>query len=185
MDFTKSGAYIMVKNLKYFSLAFLLFFSLSVQADFLIGVSTNSWQEKIPVVVANVEDQAMTTFAGYGPNLGFDFLLTNRIRYAMLISYLVGRADLHKMENAVTPRRNFYSSWFSNKIHWRVTKTFSFGGNFILNYRQIDELDAAISTGGFLDFDFDLFNEVRLTQSLGTMSDSRQLAYSLSLIRKF
>lgn len=185
MDFAESGAYIMVKKFKYLSTAVFIFYSFSLKADFLIGVSTNSWQEKIPVVVANVEDQAMTTFAGYGPNLGFDFLLTKRIRYAMLISYLVGRADLHKMENAVTPRRNFYSSWFSNKAQWRVTKSFSFGGNFILNYRQIDELDAAISTGGFIDFDFDIFNEVRLTQSLGTMSDSKQLAYSLSLIRKF
>lgn len=182
MAFTKSGAYIMVKIILFF-----LFYAVTSvsQAAFLAGLSTNSWQEKIPVVVQSVEQEAMTSFSSYGLNLGVDFLFSTRIRYGIMLSYLSGKADLHKLDNAVSPRRNFYSSWLTNKIHWRVTKTFSFGPSLVLNYRKIDDLDAAFSAGGFLDFDFDLFDQVRLTQSLGTMSDSKQLAYALTLVRRF
>lgn len=155
-------------------------------AALLVGVSTNSWQEKIPVVIQSVEQDAMTSFSSYGLNLGADFLLSTRVRYGIMLSYLSGKADLHKLDNnAATPRRNFYSSWLTNKVHWRVTKTFSFGPSVVLNYRKIDDLSAAFSAGGFLDFDFDLFDQVRLIQSLGTMSDSKQLAYSLTLARRF
>lgn len=154
-------------------------------AAFLAGISSNSWQEKIPVVVQSVEQEAMTSFSSYGLNLGVDFLFSTRVRYGIMLSYLSGKADLHKLDNAVSPRRNFYSSWLTNKIHWRVTKTFSFGPSMVVNYRKIDSLDAAVSAGGFLDFDFDLFDQVRLTQSLGTMSDSKQFAYALTLVRRF
>lgn len=170
---------------KFVSLIFVLSFSTASQAAFLAGISTNSWQEKIPVLVQSVEREAMTSFSSYGLNLGVDFLFSTRIRYGLMVSYLSGKADLHKLDNAVSPRRNFYSSWVTNKIHWRLTKTFSVGPSMVLNYRKIDDLDSAFSAGGFLDFDFDLFNQVRLTQSLGTMSDSKQFAYSLTLVRRF
>lgn len=163
---------------------FLLASSIS-EAAFLVGVSTNSWQEKIPVVVQSVETQAMTSFSSYGLNLGTDFLFAKRIRYGVMFSYLNGEADLHKLDNAVSPRRRFNSMWLTNKLHWRMTRTFSLGPSVVVNQRKIDGLDAAISAGGFLDFDYDLFEQVRLTQSLGTMSDSKQLAYSFTLVRRF
>jgi hypothetical protein len=66
-----------------------------------------------------------------------------------------------------------------------MTKSFSLGPSVVLNYRKIDGLDMALSSGAFLDFDYDLTDVVRLTQSLGTMSDSQQLAYSFTLNRRF
>lgn len=157
----------------------------SAQAAFLAGVTTSSWQEKIPVVVQGNQAEAMTSFSSYGVNLAMDFLFSTRVRYGLGVSYFSGIADLHKLDNAVSPRRNFSSAWLTNKLHWRVTKTFSFGPSFVVNYRKIDGLDAATSAGGFLDFDYDLFEQVRLTQSLGTMSDSKQLAYAFALVRRF
>lgn len=155
------------------------------EAALLAGISTNSWQEKIPVVVQSVQTDAMTSFSSYGLNVGADFLFSPRVRYGVMLSYLSGKADLQKLDNAVSPRRNFYSSWLTNKLHWRLTKTFSLGPSVVVNYRKIDGLDSATSAGGFLDFDYDIFDQVRLTQSLGTMSDSKQLAYAFTLVRRF
>ena len=163
----------------------LVTFSQVSHANFLAGISTNSWQEKIPVIVSSIPNDVMTSFSSYGVNIGVDTLFQTRIRYALMVSYLSGKADLHKLDNAISPRRNFNSTWVTNKLHWRITKSFSFGPSVVFNYRKIDGLDAALSSGAFLDFDFDLFEQVRLTQSLGTMSDSKQLAYALTLIRKF
>ena len=168
---------------KIFVLVF-LFMSHS-NAGFLAGISTNSWQEKIPIIVASVPSDNMASFSSYGMNVGFDYLYQQRVRYALMLSYLSGNADIHKVLNAVNPRRNFTASWVTNKLHWRLTKSFSLGPSVVFNYRKIDGLEAALSSGGFLDFDYDLFDQVRLTQSLGTMSDSKQLAYSLTLVRKF
>ncbi len=169
---------------KYLFLIFILG-SQVCRASYLVGLSTNSWQEKIPVIVSKLVSDQLTSFSSYGLNLGLDYLYTPRIRYALVLSYLSGNADIHKLDNAVSPRRNFTSYWLTNKLHWRQTKSFSLGPSLVINYRKIDGLEAATSVGGFLDFDYDLFEEVRLTQSLGTMSDSKQLAYSIMLIRKF
>lgn len=182
MELAESGAYLMVK---FFLFLFIFVTTSMAQAAFLAGISANSWQEKIPVVVQGSQVDAMTSFSSYGLSLGVDFLFSTRVRYGLIFSYLSGDADLHKLDNAVSPRRRFSSMWLTNKLHWRVTKTFSFGPSLVVNQRKIDKLDSALSVGGFLDFDYDIFNEVRLTQSLGTMSDSKQLAYSFSLSRRF
>lgn len=155
------------------------------KAAFLLGVSTSSWQEKIPVIVSSVESEQLTSFSSYGANVGYDYLFNPRVRFALMLSYQNGNADIHKLGNAISPRRNFTSEWLTTKLHWRTTKTFSLGPSVVVNYRKIDQLDAASSVGGFLDFDYDLFEQIRLTQSLGTMSDSKQLAYSIMLLRKF
>ncbi len=163
---------------------FILMASVS-RASFLAGVSRNSWQEKIPIVVSSVQSDNMASFSSYGVNVGFDYLFQTRLRYALLLSYLSGDADIHKVQAAVNPRRHFTSQWLTNKLHWRVTKTFSYGPSVVFNFRKLEGLEAALSSGVFLDFDYDLFDQVRLTQSLGTMSDSKQLAYAFTLIRKF
>ena len=182
MEFTEPGACLMVKNIFVLLMSLISF---SAYAGFIAGVSTNSWQEKVPVLVSKVQTDQLTSFSSIGVNIGYDYLYSSRVRYAITASYLPGRADIHKLDNADSPRRNFNSAWLTNKLHWRTTKTFSYGPSLVLNYRKLDGLDAAMSAGGFLDLDFDLTDEVRLTQSLGTMSDSRQLAYSFTLVRKF
>ncbi len=173
---------------KYLVISFLFLTSIA-KAGFLVGLSTNTWQEKLPIVVpttsGNVESNALTSFSSFGLGLGYDYLFTNRIRYALAGSYMSGKADIHKVDKAISPRRNFNSTWLTNKVHWRVTKSFSLGPSVVVNFRKIDDLDLATSTGVFLDMDYDLTDDFRLTQSLGTMSDSQQLAYSFILNRKF
>jgi hypothetical protein len=156
---------------KHLALCILLTSSVA-RAAFLVGFSTNTWQEKIPIVVASVPGDSLTSFSSFGASLGFDYLYDARIRYALVASYLLGNVDIHKLDNAVSPRRNFMAYWVTNKLHWRMTKSFSLGPSVVLNYRKIDGLDMALSSGAFLDFDYDLTDVVRLTQSLGTMSDS-------------
>ena len=166
-----------VKTKLIFLVLFIFIFKLNVNAGILLGVSKNSWQEKIPIIVANVEEDKMTTFTGLGLHLGYDYTMTQRTRYNITASYVGGFADIHKLAGATAPRKNFYALWLQNKVMWRSTKTFAVGPNFVVNNRKLDELSAAISAGLFFDFDYDLFKEMRLTQSVGTMSDSSQLAY--------
>lgn len=67
----------------------------------------------------------------------------------------------------------------------RSTKTFAIGPNLVINNRTLENSSATTSFGLFLDFDFDIFQNTQLTQSFGSMSDSKQLAYSFSLNRLF
>lgn len=167
---------------------FCLFSILSIntaRAEFLAGVSTTSWQELIPIVVQNVQSDALSSFSSLGFSLGYQYNYSRRIRTVSSVAYLFGSADVHKQTNAIAPRRNFTSYWISNKAIWRSTKYFTYGPNFVINYRTLDAAAAVLSYGLFLDIDYDLFEEVRLTQSLGTMSDSKQMAYSISLNRVF
>ncbi len=180
----------MVVNCSYKLIYFLLigwgFFNGRIaQADFLIGASTHSWQEKIPVIIGNQSDVILSSFSSVGIGLGYETLFQKRIRYGVMLNYVKGETDLHKIENANGPRRPFKAILLNNKIHWRFSKTFSFGPSVLYSSNQISE-DAPVSTiGGYLEFDFDVFDNVRLTQALGSMSDSGQLAYSLTLSRIF
>ncbi len=164
----------------------ILFFFVSLaHAEFVAGVSSSSWQELVPVVVSNVESNALTSFTGLGASMGFQLNFAERIRNITSLSIYSGTADVHKQTNAVAPRRNFVSYWLSDKVIWRSTRSFTFGPNFVLNNRKIDNLGSVTSLGLFLDIDYEIFQEVRLTQSLGTMSDSKQLAYSIGINRIF
>lgn len=164
---------------------FLIFFINTARAEIVVGVSSSSWQELIPVIISNVESNALTSFTGMGALAGYQFSYAERIRNLTAVSIYSGTADVHKQTNAVAPRRNFISYWLSNKIIWRSTRSFTFGPNFVINNRKIDNLGAVTSLGVFLDIDYEIFQEVRLTQSLGTMSDSKQLAYSIAINRIF
>jgi hypothetical protein len=160
-------------------------FSSAARAEYIVGVSTNSWQELLPVVVQNVQSDALSTFSSLGVSLGYQFHFSDRFLALSSLALMSGSVDVHKQTNAIAPRRNFTSLWFSNKLMWRSTKTFSYGPNIVANYRKLEGASSVLSFGAFLDMDFDIFEEVRLTQSLGTMSDSKQIAYSISLNRVF
>lgn len=165
------------------------FFSLiainSARAEFVVGVSSSTWQELIPIVVSNVQSNALTSFTGLGASAGYQMNFAQRIRNITSLAIHSGTADVHKQTNAVAPRRNFISYWVANKVIWRSTRSFTFGPNLVLNSRKIDNLGNVTSLGLFLDIDYEIFQEVRLTQSLGTMSDSKQLAYSIGINRIF
>lgn len=182
MGSTKSGVHRMVKILVS---SFFVIFLNTARAEIIAGISTNSWQEVLPIQIANVQSDALSSFTGLGVSLGYQYNYAERIRYVTSLALVAGSTDVHKQSNAIAPRRNFNSIWFSNKVVWRSTRSFTFGPNFVLNYRKIDDLQGIMSFGLFLDIDYELFQEIRLTQSLGTMSDSKQLAYSISLNRIF
>lgn len=175
----------MVKSFFQSQIAFFIFSSVFycefVKADFLIGLSTNSWQEKIPIVASGVEQNQMTTLSGLGVQAEYDHLVTQRIRYGLGASFISGSADIHQLKTTQLKglRRNFKAYWLSNKLLWRMTKSFAFGPNVILNQRQLEGLSAAMSAGLLMDFEYVLSENFRLTQSLGTMSDSSQLAYAI------
>ena len=175
----------MVKSFFQLRIVFLVlgafFYCELVKADFLIGLSTNSWQEKIPIVAGGVEQNQMTTLSGVGIQAQFDYLFTQRIRYGLGASFISGSADIHQLKTTQLTglRRNFKAYWLSNKLLWRVTKSFAFGPNVILNQRQLEGLTAAMSAGLLMDFEYALSESFRLTQSLGTMSDSGQLGYTI------
>jgi len=185
LESSKSGAYFMVKSFFQSQIAFFIFSSVFycefVKADFLIGLSTNSWQEKIPIVASGVEQNQMTTLSGLGVQAEYDHLVTQRIRYGLGASFISGSADIHQLKTTQLKglRRNFKAYWLSNKLLWRMTKSFAFGPNVILNQRQLEGLSAAMSAGLLMDFEYALSENFRLTQSLGTMSDSSQLAYAI------
>ena len=182
MEPSRSGVCSMVK----LAVSLLTMFAMSqANAEFVVGVSSNSWQELVPIIVSNVESNALTSFTGLGASGGYQMNLSERMRNLTSVAMLSGTADVHKKSNAVAPRRNFSSIWLSNKIIWRSTRTFTYGPNFVLNNRKIDNLGAVTSLGLFLDIDYEIFQEVRLTQSLGTMSDSKSLAYSIGINRIF
>lgn len=182
MESSRSGVCSMVKLIGSLLSVFVIS---QARAEFVVGVSSNSWQELVPIIVSNVESTALTSFTGLGATGGYQMNLSDRLRNLTAVSMLSGTADVHKQSNAVAPRRNFTSIWLSDKIIWRSTRTFTFGPNFVLNNRKIDNLGAVTSLGLFLDIDYEIFQEVRLTQSLGTMSDSKSLAYSIAINRIF
>lgn len=166
-------------------ICFLVYYTDVAQAKYIVGVSTNSWQESVPVVVLNVESKALSSFTSLGVSLGYQYNYSNKARIVSVITYLTGSADVHKQTNIIAPRKNFNSYWVSNKLIWLWAKTFTLGPNFVINYRKLEASQAVLNYGLFIDMDYDLFKEVRLTQSLGTISDSKQIAYSISLNRIF
>ena len=182
MESFKSGFCRMVKLIV--SLFFIFFINIA-RAEFLLGVSTNSWQELVPVIIQNVQSDALTSFTGLGVSTGYQYKYTDRMYIIASVSFLSGTVDVHKQSNAIAPRRNFTSYWISNKLIWRSTKSFTYGPNLVINYRKLDELQPVLSYGVFIDLNYEIFQEIRLTQSLGTISDSKQIAYSISLNRVF
>ena len=164
---------------------FILFFSITAKAQFMVGASVGSWQEKLPITISAVPSVAPTTFTGTAIGIDYELLISERYQYQVGLSYYFGRADLQKLNNVVVPRRKFTSLWLLNSVCWRMTKTFSFGPQIVLNQTTVELLDPTLSTSFFLTVNYDIFDDVRFIQSFGSISDSGQLAYSIGLTRSF
>lgn len=168
---------------KLFFFAFL--FAFAAKAEVTAGVGIFSWQEKVPVSLNSVRFDTNATFSSLGPSVGYESLLTQRYRFGVTFSYHSGVVDILKLDGAVSPRRNYKSYWLAGKMLYRWTKTFAFGPNVLYSQKQIQDLPDSTSYGLFMNFEYDLFSEVKLIQSLGSVGDSGSLAYSFNLVRSF
>jgi hypothetical protein len=167
------------------SLILLFLFSISAKADVTAGLGLFSWQEKVPVVLNSNKFDTNATFSSLGPSLGYEGLWTQRYRFGATFSFHSGVVDVLKVEGAVAPRRNFRSYWLAGKLLYRFTKSFAVGPNVVYNQKQIQYLPDSTSIGLFANFEYDLFSDLKLIQSLGTMGDSGSLAYSFNLVHTF
>lgn len=149
------------------------------------GLGLFSWQEKVPVSLNSVKFDTNATFSSLGPSIGYENLFTQRYRYGVGFAYHSGVVDILKLEGAVAPRRNFKSYWIDGKVLYRVTKTFALGPVLLFSQKQIQDLPDSTSYGVFMNFEYDLFSEVKLIQALGSVGDSGSLAYSFNLVRTF
>lgn len=159
--------------------------SSSVFAGLSVSIGTATWQEKIPVIYAGTEVRTKTSFTGFMFGLGINVNITDRWIWDMNGSMVAGLADIQKLDNAVVPRRNVNSIWFANRFVKTVSERVAIGPNILVNFRKIDGLNGATSTGGFLDFDYRIFEKSVMTQSIGTISDSKELAYSIKFTKYF
>ena len=184
MESCQSGAFLMVKNRAIILLSGLIFSS-SAFAALSVSIGTATWQEKIPVIYSGSEIRAKTSFTGLLFGLGINVNITDRWVWDMNGSMVAGLADIQKLGNAVVPRRNVNSIWFANRFVRIVSERVAIGPNILVNFRKIDGLNGALSTGGFLDFDYRIFEKSVMTQSLGTISDSKELAYSIKFTKYF
>ncbi|MBC7466775.1 MAG: hypothetical protein H7256_12350 [Bdellovibrio sp.] len=168
------------------SLFFILLFSfITARAEITAGVGLFSWQEKVPVSLNGTKFDTNATFSSLGPSVGYETLLTQRYRVGAAFSYHSGVVDILKLDGAVSPRRNYKSYWYSGKLLYRITKTFALGPNVIFSQKSIQDLPDSTSYGAFMNFEYDLFSEVKLIQALGSLGDSGSLAYSFILVRSF
>jgi hypothetical protein len=156
-----------------------------VLAALSVSIGTATWQEKIPVIYSGTEIRTKTSFTGLMFGLGISVNITNRWIWDMNGSVVAGLADIQKLDNAVVPRRNVNSIWFANRFVRTIGERVALGPNILVNYRKIDGLDGAISSGGFLDLDYRIFERSVMTQSIGTISDSKELAYSIKFTKYF
>ena len=172
------------RNLVFIFIAFS--FSCCVQAArYGVSLGTATWQEKIPVVFNGLESKQSTSFTGTG--FGFSRLdeLTKGWYWDTNLSSIIGLADVQQVSGAVAPRRNATSFWMGNRFVKRLGEKVGIGPNILVNMRKIDGLNMAISSGLFVDIDFVILEKSILTQSLGTISDSKQLAYFIRFSRYF
>jgi hypothetical protein len=179
----------MMNNMKKISLLILLLLLVGVQsnaqAQFMVGASVGSWQEKIPVTIASALSEAPTTFTASSIGVQYEMLFSKRYQYQVGLNYYMGRADLQKLENVVVPRRKMTSIWLANSLAWRMTKTFSFGPQIVINQTTVDLLDPSTSLSLFMAVNYDIFDDTRFVQTFGTVGNSGQLAYTVGLTRSF
>lgn len=174
----------MVKNLCLTVLA-VTFFSLKSYSAITVSLGTATWQEKIPVIYQGAEVRAKTSFTGLMFGLGFMVKLADRWRWDLNANVIAGLADIQKLDGVVTPRRNVNSIWLPNRVLYVTSDRVAIGPNILTNFRKIDGLNGAVSTGLFLDLDYRILDRSILTQSIGTISDSKELAYSIKYTKVF
>lgn len=164
----------------------LLFCSLHAHAQFNMSLNRNLWQENVPVAYNDVKTDQLTTFSSWSLGLGYIFKITKRYLYVPSVEMHSGDADVHKVnETLVSPRKKFTAFWFNNPIIYRVTKTFNVGLSSTINYRSGDGLGKVITAGLVLVMEYELFDDVHLSQDIGTFGNSNQLSYSLGISRSF
>jgi hypothetical protein len=184
METTNSGAYFMVNILCIFIILFGGFIK-AYSADSFAGLAASSWQENVLIDNQGQLANQLGTFNSVSLETGINFLFNKRYYYDLSVAYNSGKVDIHLLPAAVSPRKSFKAIWLNNKFSHRVSQTFSTGAAFVINSRQIEGLDQNLNVGLFITFDFDLYEEVRLSQTIGTMGDSKQTAYSLGIKRLF
>lgn len=184
MELSHTGAFLMVKYI-FFTFFVLMIFSLNSQARITISVGTATWQEKIPVIYNGTEIRAKTSFTGLMFGLGLMVKISDKWRWDLNANMIAGLADIQKLDGAVVPRRNVNSVWLPNRILYSVSDRVAWGPNILTNFRKIDGLNGAVSTGAFVDIDYRILDRSILTHSLGTISDSKELAYSIKYTKVF
>lgn len=183
MECRNTGAFLMVKNI--LVILALSIFVLKSHAAVTLSVGTATWQEKIPVIYLGNEVRAKTSFTGLMFGIGYMTKMSDRWRWDLNANVIAGLADIQKMDGVVTPRRNVNSVWLPNRFLYVTGDRVAWGPNILTNFRKIDGLNGAISTGLFVDMDYRILDRSILTQSLGTVSDSNELAYSIKYTKVF
>lgn len=174
-------------------LLFVLFFLSShvVHAGFTMGIHNNSWQEPLPISYVDtntslvVNEDRLGTFSTVSVGLGYEDLITKRWRYGFDLQAHYGTVDLHKLESFGSPRNYTQTFSLGGKINYRVSKTFSFGPLLSAHYNTIKNIGSGFGFNALLNMDFDIFEETRLVQTLGTTQGSKTLTYSIGLNRIF
>ncbi len=187
MELSLTGAFLMVKNILFGFVALMIFSlsSLKSEAGITVSVGTATWQEKIPVIYSGSEVRAKTSFTGLMFGIGLMVQITQRWSWDLNANMIAGLADIQKLDGAVVPRRNVNSIWLPNRILYSVSDRIAWGPNILTNFRKIDGLNGAVSTGAFIDFDYRILEKSVLTHSIGTISDSKELAYSVKYTKRF
>lgn len=171
-------------------LFFILFCSQSF-AGFYAGMQNNSWQDVIPVKFKdsltgnNITTYALTTFSTLSAGGGWEGQFGLRWRYSGEVYVHTGTADIHKLIGTISPRKSTMSEWFSTKINYRQTKTFNYGPMLVVNTIQVPDVGSATSLGLMLNLEFEMYENLRLIQTFGTMNDSGTIAYSIGVQKYF
>lgn len=158
----------------------LLISSFAYSAQLVTGLGIYSWQEKVDTQSISTQPNANASFNSFGPSIGFETLITPRYRLAGSVSYHSGSLDIIRKGSVTTSQRfNYTSYWFTGKVLYRLTRGFAVGPQMVYGQNAIKGLADSTSVGTFLSFDYELFKELTLSQSLGSVGDSQLMAYFL------
>ncbi len=174
-----------------FSFLVSFIFSLQTLADFTGSLSSNSWQEKLPitytdpVTTGKISKDFLGTFTTVSFSAGYENLFSKRWRYAIEAGYHFGEVDFHKLQSFVGPRKSLRTISSDIKINYRISKTFTLGPQLGLHTNTIKDVGSGFNYSALLNIDFEIFDNTRLLQTIGTVGGSETLAYSLGLIKIF
>ena len=179
----------MVKIILYF--VFCIIFCVKSFADFTGSISSNSWQEKLPITYTDpltttkVSKDFLGTFSTVSLSVGYENLFSKRWRYAIQAAYHLGEVDFHKLDSLAGPRKSLRTISSDIKFNYRVSKTFTFGPQASIHTNTIKDVGSGFNYSYLFNMDFEIFTDTRLSQTLGTVAGSDTLAYSLALIKIF
>lgn len=170
---------------------FILLISSPSFATYYVSVYNNSWQDAIPVSYTDsgtgkkVSIYALTTFSTLSVGGGYEGLYKLRWRYSADLYIHSGTADILKIQGTTTPRKTISSQWVTGKISYRLTKTYAIGTQIIMNAVRVPDAGNATSLGVLINSELDMFDNLRLIQTIGTMNNSGTIAYSLGVTKIF